>query len=44
MRWIKSVAIAVLVIARFGRSYGSLDYLGWTELFDDLVAAMEDES
>jgi len=33
--------VADIVIARFGRAYGSLDYLGWTELFDDIVAAMD---
>ena len=30
-----------IVIARFGRSYGSLDYLGWPALFDQLVAAID---
>lgn len=30
-----------IAIARFGRSYGSLDYHGWPALFDRIVAAME---
>ena len=29
-----------LVVARFGRSYGSLDYEGWPDLFDELAAAV----
>ena len=29
------------VIAHFGRTYGSLDYLGLPALFDDLVAALQ---
>ena len=30
--------VADVVVARFGRSYGSRDYLGWPALFDDIVA------
>ena len=33
--------VSDIVIARFGRTYGSLDYLGWPALFDDLVAALQ---
>ena len=30
-----------IVIARFGRSYGELDYEAWPALFDEIVAALD---
>ncbi len=32
--------VSDIVIARFGRTYGSLDYLGWPALFNEVVAQL----